>query len=82
MLRAEVDKMWTDPREVLDIGLKSVRPEFTKCLATSDQSSRESQVIWLGGSTSTGITCDIPPHWMETTAAPIPPFRLHLSSLR
>lgn len=42
---AEIDERSTDPREELDIGLKSVRPEFTKCLATSDQSSRESQVI-------------------------------------
>jgi len=82
MFKAKTDKRLTDPLEEVDIGLKSVRPEFTKCLATSDQSSRESQVIWLGGSTSTGITCDIPPHWMETTAAPIPPFRRHLSSLR
>jgi hypothetical protein len=45
IFRAKTDKRSTDPREEVDIGLKSVLPEFTKCLATSDQSSRESQVI-------------------------------------
>ena len=46
----------THPRDVVDMGLKSVRPESTKCCKTSVQSSLESHVILLGESTSTGIT--------------------------
>jgi hypothetical protein len=46
----------THPRDVVDIGLKSVRPDSTKCWRTVGQSSRVSQEILLGGSTSTGMT--------------------------
>ena len=72
----------THPLAEVDIGLKSVRPDETKCWRTSDQSSRGSQLILLGGSTSTGITWLTAPHWMRTTAQPMPPLRRHRSSRR
>jgi hypothetical protein len=64
----------THPRDVVDIGLKSVRPDSTKCCRTPGQSSRVSQVILLGGSTSTGMTWLTLPHWIMITSVPIPPF--------
>ena len=72
----------THPLAVVDIGLKSVLPVSTKCPNTSSQSSRVSQEILDGESTSTGITWLISPHWMMITAVPIPPLFRHRSSRR
>jgi hypothetical protein len=72
----------THPLEVDDIGLKSVLPLSTKCASTLAQSSLESHVIFAGGSTSTGITWETPPHWRMTTSVPMPPLYLHRSSRR
>jgi hypothetical protein len=70
------------PLAVVDIGLKSVRPDSTKWRRTSGQSSRESHEILLGGSTSTGITWEMPPHCTSITRVPIPPLRRQRSSRR
>lgn len=64
------------------MGLKSVRPESTKWAKTSSQSFRSSHEIFAGGSTSTGITWLTAPHWISTTAVPIPPARRQRSSRR
>lgn len=70
------------PLDVVDMGLKSVRPDSTKWFMTSAQSSLESQEILLGGSTSTGITWLTLPHWIMTTRVPMPPLYLQRSSRR
>lgn len=70
------------PRGVVDIGWKSVRPLSTKWWRTRAQSSRVSQVILEGGSTSTGMTWLTLPHWMMMTAVPMPPFCRHRCSRR
>lgn len=72
----------THPRDVVDMGLKSVRPDSTKWCRTSAQSSRESQVILLGESTSTGMTWLTSPHCMMMTAVPMPPLLRQRSSRR
>ena len=64
------------------MGLKSERPLSTKWDNTLAQSSRESQAILAGGSTSTGITWEVEPHWIMTTRVPIPPLWRHRSSRR
>ena len=76
------DGLDTHPLGVVEMGLKSIRPASTKCRRTSDQSSRESQEIRPGASTSTGITWLMSPHWMRMTAVPVPPERRHRSSRR
>lgn len=61
-LDASSNDLCTHPLGVVEIGLKSIRPASTKCRRTSDQSSRESQEILFGASTSTGMTWLISPH--------------------
>ena len=75
-------RLLTHPRGVVEMGLKSVRPLSTKWDNTLAQSSRESQAILAGGSTSTGMTWEVEPHWMMTTRVPIPPLWRHRSSRR
>jgi len=72
----------TNPRAVVEMGLKSDRPDSTKWARTSAQSFRSSHEILAGGSTSTGITWLTAPHWISTTAVPIPPARRQRSSRR
>ena len=62
--------------------MKSVRPLSTKRASTSAQSFRSSHEIFAGASTSTGITWLTAPHWISTTAVPIPPERRQRSSRR
>ena len=71
---------YTYPLAVVDMGLKSVRPDSTKCRRTSDQSSRISHEMREGESTSTGMTWLISPHWMRITAQPMPPLLRQRSS--
>ena len=66
------------PSDVVDIGLKSVRPSLTNFIRVGSQSSLESQVRWQG--TSTGTTWIIPPHCTMTTRAPRPPRARDLAS--